>query len=251
MQINRDFSSPNYAQRTKEIEYIVVHFTEMTFEEALAKLIDKNAEVSAHYLIKEDGEIFQLVNDEHIAWHAGKSSWHEAEALNQNSIGIEIDNLGDREFTEKQMKACIELSQTLMKKYKIPVENFIGHSDIAPSRKIDPGIFFNWKLCAKNGLGIWHNNKEPESSSVLFKLGDASERIKQLQKNLRKIGYCLKETGKFDEQTNFVVRAFQSKFYPRVIKNKGLEFFQNNNSQYYWDSFSEQILQKLLSILGK
>jgi N-acetylmuramoyl-L-alanine amidase len=251
MQINRDFSSPNYAKRTKEIEYIIVHFTEMTFKDALEKLLDKNTEVSAHYLIKENGEIFQLVNDEHIAWHAGNSSWYGVEALNQNSIGIEIDNLGDREFDEEQMKSCIELSQFLMKKYKIPVENFIGHSDIAPSRKIDPGIFFNWELCAKNELGIWHNSKEPESSSILFKFGDATERIKQLQKNLKKIGYNIDETGEFDKQTNFVVRAFQSKFYPKIIRRKGLEFYQNINSQYFWDSFSEQILQKLLSILGK
>ncbi len=251
MRINRDFSSPNYAKRTKKIEYIIVHFTEMTFKDALEKLIDKNSEVSTHYLIKEDGEIFQLVNDDHIAWHAGKSSWHGTNALNENSIGIEIDNLGDREFTKNQIKSGIELSQFLIKKYKIPAENFIGHSDIAPSRKIDPGILFNWELCAKNGLGIWHNIQAPKSSSILFKFGDSAEKIKQLQKNLKKIGYAIDTTGEFDQQTNFVIRAFQSKFYPKIIKKKGLEFFQNTNSQYYWDSFSEQILQKILSILGK
>ena len=246
MHINNDFSSPNFSVRTKIIEYIIVHFTEMNFGDALEKLTTKDSGVSTHYLIKEDGQVFQLVDDKHIAWHAGKSAWRGTEALNENSIGIEIDNLGDREFKKLQMQSCIELSQNLMKKYSIPEKNFIGHSDIAPARKIDPGIFFDWKLCAQNGLGIWHNLPTPKLSKKLFVFGDRGSEIKNLQKNLGKIGYALEVTGAFDLQTNFVVRAFQSKFCPKIIHESGLDFYQNDESKYSWDSFSETVLQKLL-----
>jgi N-acetylmuramoyl-L-alanine amidase len=223
----------------------------MTFQDALAKLIDKDSGVSAHYLIKEDGEVFQLVDDKHIAWHAGKSAWHGAPALNENSIGIEIDNLGDREFKKAQMQALIELCQPLMKKYNIPKKNFIGHSDVAPDRKIDPGIFFDWKLCAQKGLGVWHNLEIQNNLKDLFVFGNNDNEIKTLQKNLKKLGYALEITGVFDQQTNFVIRAFQSKFCPKIIHKKGLEFYQNDESKYFWDSFSQQVLQKLLSIIDK
>ena len=116
MRINNNFFSPNYSNRVKNPEYIIMHFTEMIFEDALAKLTDPEAQVSAHYLIKENGEIFQLVDDDNIAWHAGVSSWQGNEALNQNSIGIELDYLGNCEFKRAQMDACIELSKNLLKK---------------------------------------------------------------------------------------------------------------------------------------
>ena len=247
MRINNNFLSPNYSSRSQKLEYIMVHFTEMTFDDALGKLIDSASKVSAHYLIKEDGEIFQLVDEIKIAWHAGKSSWRGASSLNQNSIGIELDNLGNCKFKEPQMQSCIELSKFLMNKYNIAAENFIAHSDVAPARKIDPGIFFDWELCAKNNLGIWHNLHAPKDSKKLFALGDQGVGIKQLQQNLRKLGYELEITSVFDMQTNFVVRSFQSKFYPEIIHQKGVDFYIDDNSQYIWCSFSELILQKLLS----
>jgi N-acetylmuramoyl-L-alanine amidase len=145
MLINNKFASPNFSKRSKLIEYAILHFTEMPFEGSLARLCDKAYEVSAHYLIKEDGEMFQLVDDKNVAWHAGVSSWCGQDKLNQNSIGIELDNLGDREFSKVQMNSCIELCKILAKKYDILAENFIGHSDVAPARKIDPGIFIDWK----------------------------------------------------------------------------------------------------------
>lgn len=246
MQINTNFSSPNYSPRSQPVEYIMVHFTEMLFEEALEKLTDEKSKVSAHYLIKEDGEIFQLVSDDYIAWHAGKSLWHGKEALNENSIGIELDNLGTCEFTEAQMNACIKLSKKLISKHNINPRNFIGHSDVAPDRKIDPGIFFDWELCAKNNLGIWHDMPNPTSSKILYNFGESGDDIKNLQSNLEKLGYTIKTTGIFDQQTNFVVRAFQSKFYPHSILTKGVEYYFNQNSIYPWCSFSESILHKIL-----
>ena len=246
MLINHNFLSPNYNNRSQRLEYIIVHFTEMLFTDALEKLTDKASKVSAHYLIKEDGEIYQLVDDSNIAWHAGKSSWYGSESLNQNSIGIELDNLGNCEFKEDQILALIELSNFLVNKYNIPANNFLAHSDIAPDRKIDPGIFFDWELCAKNGLGVWHNLSTPQNSEVLIYFGEQNSSVKELQKNLKKLGYRIHLSSIFDTQTNFVVRAFQSKFYPKIIRQKGLGFYTNDASQYSWCSFSEHILQKLL-----
>ena len=240
MRINNNF----YLPKSQNLEYIMVHFMEMTFDDALERLIDPAAEVSAHYLIKEDGEIFQLVDDVNIAWHVEKSSWYGALALNQNTVGIELDNLGDCAFQELQMQSCIKLSKFLMHKYNIAAENFIAHSDVAPSCKIGPGIFFYWELCAKNGLGIWHNLQLLEDSKKLFVFGDKGVEIQQLQQNLKKVGYGLEISSVFDIQTNFAIRSFKSKFYPEIIHKKGMGFYIDNNSQYTWCSFSELILQK-------
>ena len=247
MLINNNFSSPNYSIRNQKLKYVMVHFTEMLFEDALERLTDKASEVSAHYLIKADGEIYQLVDDANVAWHAGKSSWYGVDSLNQNSIGVELDNLGNCEFQKSQMQACIKLSKFLLKKYNIAANNFIAHSDVAPDRKIDPGIFFDWELCAKNRLGVWHNLSAPKHSEVLISFGDNSFVVEDLQRNLSKLGYCINISSVFDTQTNFVVRAFQSKFYPELIHQRGLSYYFDNNSQYSWCSFSEDILQKLLA----
>ena len=248
MKINKSFSSPNYSTRTQKIEYIVVHYTEMTFEGALTRLTDPSAKVSAHYLIKEDGEIFQLVADDQVAWHAGISYWQGKTEINQYSIGIELDNLGNGQFSTMQLDACLELTQELMEKYNILSENFIGHSDVAPDRKIDPGIFFNWQFFAGLGIGIWHNLQLSGNPKTLYSFGDRSKNIEDLQYKLQKLGYGIVITGEFDLQTNFVIRAFQAKFYPTMIQQLGLEFYQDNTSHYSWDSESEQILEELTGV---
>ena len=246
MLVNSNFSSPNFSKRTKQIEYGILHFTEMPFKEALARLCDKASEVSAHYLIKENGEIFQLVQDENIAWHAGKSSWHGKERLNQNSIGIELDNLGNKEFNKDQMNSCIKLCKDLATKYDIPKENFIGHSDVAPERKIDPGIFFSWKLLYKQGLGIWHKIQPLSMNISLYEFGTIGENIGKIQTKLKKVGYNIEKTEIFDQQTNCVIRAFQSKFCPHIIKELGLEYYNNLDSKYSWDSHSDNVLNELV-----
>jgi len=248
MLLNRKFQSPNCAPRTQQINYIIVHFTEMLFADALERLMDESSQVSAHYLIKKDGEILQLVDDSNIAWHAGVSSWHGQEKLNQNSLGIEMDNMGDEPFSDAQMESCIELSTSLMLKYNIKAENFIGHSDVAPSRKIDPGIFFDWQLCTENNLGIWHGiMRESGDDEQLICFGDSGAEVKTLQQKLISLGYKVEITGVCNEQTNFVIRAFQSKFCPEIIHDRGIEFFQNQESRYIWDVFSENIVNKLVS----
>lgn len=245
MLINANFTSPNFTDRKKPIEYIIVHYTEMPFNLALNRLIDKEAEVSSHYLIKEDGEIFRLVADDKIAWHAGKSFWKGQSALNQNSIGIELDNLGNNKFSREQINSCLTLSKVLVQKYSVPSINFIGHSDVAPDRKIDPGIFFDWQFFANNDLGIWHDVSRLEYKELYY-FGDKGDRIRKLQHNLAHLGYKIEESSEFDMQTNYVIRAFQSKFYPSLLLKRGVNFFNDFESIYSWDSVSEEMLAKLL-----
>ena len=246
MLVNTNFSSPNFSERTALIEYVILHFTEMLFEDALTRLCSKEHEVSAHYIIKEDGEIFQLVDDKNIAWHSGKSSCHEKNKLNQNSIGIELDNLGNKAFSKAQMNSCIELCKVLSIKHNIPKENFIGHSDIAPDRKIDPGIFFDWKMLYKYGLGIWHKVEPPAINILLYEFGTIGENIGKIQKKFGKLGYKIAITENFDQQTNYVIRAFQSKFCPHLIRKLGLEHYKDPDSKYSWDSYSDIVLNDLV-----
>lgn len=250
MYINTEFSSPNYPLRTSKIEYIILYYTEIPLQDALARLTDIKSEVSVHYLIKEDGKVLQLVNDYKIAWHAGKSSWKNFTQLNHHSLGIEIDNSGTSEFSAIQMQSCIELCSYLVNKHNINPASVIGHSDIAPERKIDPGILFDWQVLAKQGLGCWHNLEYSQdlANTILYKFGQQGKEIIKLQQDLKNLGYKLNISGKIDIQTSNVIRAFQAHFCPKLIWDKGgVDFYRNLASIYHWDSFSEQALQKLLS----
>ena len=149
--------SPNFdlkKRKTKDIKFIVFHYTGMRNEkQAIKKLTDYSSKVSSHYFIKNNGEILTLVPESYIAWHAGISQWKKYKSLNTNSIGIEISNPGHnfkyKNFSKKQIFAIIKLSRLLQKKYEIKPNNFLGHSDIAPNRKIDPGEKFPWKYLSK------------------------------------------------------------------------------------------------------
>jgi N-acetylmuramoyl-L-alanine amidase len=247
MQFTTHNKSPNFteARTPREIRFIILHYTDIEFESALAKLCDENAEVSSHYLIHKDGEIYHLVDDEKIAWHAGRSQWHETIDLNPCSIGIEIDNPGDEPFTDEQMKSCMQLCKYLQEKYDIQSHNIIGHSDIAPHRKWDPGVFFDWNLLLENGMGIPFALPDADlENNVIFSKGDTG--IEKLQQNLKNIGYKIEITGIFDDQTNFVVRAFQSHFAQKSIwKRGGIKYFRNPDSDFVWDDFSHSILSTI------
>lgn len=151
--------SPNYDERTAPVEMVVLHYTGMkTAEEAISRLRDPVSKVSSHYVIDESGTIYQLVDDELRAWHAGISYWRGRRNVNANSIGIEIVNpgheFGYREFTAEQYASIIELCSKIKRSYNIMDIDIVGHSDVAPDRKEDPGELFNWGLLAKNGIGI-------------------------------------------------------------------------------------------------
>ena len=157
--------SPNFSlpKRVKNrIKFIIIHYTGMKKESAaIKKLQDPKSKVSSHYLIKRNGEIINLVPDLFEAWHAGISSWKNFKSLNKNSIGIEITNPGHqhgyKKFPKKQIFSLQKLLNVLVKKFKIKKKYILGHSDISPGRKKDPGEKFPWEILAKNRLSFWHN----------------------------------------------------------------------------------------------
>lgn len=159
--MNSDFKSPNFNSRDGvRIDMLVLHYTGMeTCQAALDRLCDPDAEVSAHYLIDEDGTVYQLVDEKERAWHAGVASWCGESNVNSRSIGIELANpgheFGYRAFPDAQMQALLPLCQDIIKRHEIPARNVVGHSDVAPLRKCDPGEMFDWALLAAEGIGLW------------------------------------------------------------------------------------------------
>ena len=162
--------SPNFDNKKRtanQIKFIIFHYTGMKNEsEAIKRLTNIQSEVSCHYLIKNNGNIIQIVPDLYIAWHSGKSSWKNYKSLNKNSIGIEITNpgheLGYKKFNKKQISSLLKLSKFLIKKYNISNNSFLGHSDVAPQRKKDPGEKFPWEYLSKKKVGLWHTLKKQE-----------------------------------------------------------------------------------------
>ena len=159
--------SPNYSKKTRtisQIKFVIIHYTGMQSEiESVKRLKNPKYKVSCHYLINRKGKIISMVNDNNIAWHAGKSKWKKFTNLNNSSIGIELVNKGHefgyQNFSTKQISCLIKLCKRLKKKYQIKKENFLGHSDIAPLRKIDPGEKFPWKKLSAHNLGSWYKKK--------------------------------------------------------------------------------------------
>lgn len=223
--------SPNFdpkKRKTNQIKFLILHYTGMKTEKAaINRLTDIKSRVSAHYLIKQNGEIITLVPDLYTAWHAGKSVWKNYTSLNKDSIGIEIVNPGHdinyKKFSKIQLAALVRLSKFLIKKYRINLKNILGHSDIAPERKKDPGEKFPWKLLSKKKIGYWHNLNQNE----LIKnrnLKTSSKEKNLFLTNLFKIGY----QKKFLYNSNFnrisfdqiISKAFQRRFRPEIINGK-------------------------------
>lgn len=150
------FPSPNFGRRKsgKNIEFIVLHYTAIGKEASLDRLCNPIHEVSCHYLIDQKGVCYQLVDDSKRAWHAGKSFWRGLRDINSRSLGIELVNSGDEAYPKAQMESLMLLLRDLLAIHKISPQNVLGHSDIAPSRKTDPGKWFDWRLLSENGLAI-------------------------------------------------------------------------------------------------
>ena len=223
--------SPNFnpkKRNIKQIKFIIFHYTGMKKEsEAIKNLTNIQAEVGCHCFIKNNGDIVTLVPDLYVAWHAGKSLWKNYKSLNKNSIGIEISNPGHqhkyKKFSNKQISSLLRLSKFLIKKYKINSKNILGHSDIAPDRKKDPGEKFPWKYFSKNKVGLWHTlNKDMLKKNRTIKIDDTNK--KYFLNNLLKIGYSnkiQKKAGKDKHKhTIFIIRAFQRRFRPELINGK-------------------------------
>ncbi len=209
--------SPNFNDRrdNKKISMLVMHYTGMkTAEEALDRLCDPNSQVSAHYTIDETGQIFSLVEDEKRAWHAGVGFWRGETDINSISIGIEIVNPGHEfgyvAFPDEQMRSVLELSKSLVQQFDIKPANVVGHSDIAPLRKEDPGELFDWKGLAQQGAGLWASAKPSgvqDTDGLIQMLGQigfdignpdqSSKVIEAFQRHWR----ADKITGTYDQET--------------------------------------------------
>ncbi len=208
----------------KKIIFIIIHYTGMKKEsDAIQRLCNSKSKVSSHYLIKNNGNILNLVPDLYTAWHAGKSYWKKFKGLNKNSIGIEISNPGHgngyKKFSSKQIFSLIKLLNDLIKKYKIKKKNILGHSDVAPSRKKDPGEKFPWSKLAKKNLCTWHNlNQSKIKKKRYLKINDYEEKI--FFNNLSNIGYFrLKRSENKNTKIN-LIKAFQRKFRQNLINGK-------------------------------
>ena len=232
--------SPNFNDRKHPIDMLVLHYTGMeTGQAALDRMRDAEAQVSAHYMIWEDGRIVQLVGEDKRAWHAGVSSWQGDDDLNSRSIGIEIVNGGHDwpltggvlpPFPDAQIDALIELCQGILERWDIPRSRIVGHSDIAPDRKDDPGEHFPWEQLARAGIGLWPFSdsddatvplevsatdplsKEPDLIGRGLGRGDSEEPVRRMQEMLSEIGYTAPMSGRYNEVTEACVRAFQRRW---------------------------------------
>ncbi len=216
--------SPNfdYRKRNKnEIKYLIFHYTGMKNDKsAIRKLTSLNSNVSCHYYITRSGKLIRMVPDLYIAWHAGESNWRNDKSLNYNSIGIEISNPGHQhgytKFNKYQIQSLIKLSKFLIKKYKIKKKNILGHSDIAPTRKLDPGEKFPWKYLSKKKIGIWHTLNPQKLNSLRKKKSDLNLVI--FLNYLKKIGYYIKYND-INESAK-IIKIFQMRFRPEIINGK-------------------------------
>ena len=212
--------SPNFdpqKRNSSNIKYLIIHYTGMKNEKnALDRLTNPISKVSCHYFIKYSGEIVSMVPDLYIAWHAGKSSWKKTKFLNLYSIGIEISNPGHgnkyTKFKKKQISSLFALINKLQKKYYLKNKNILGHSDIAPDRKKDPGEKFPWELMYKKKLAIWHNLEKKRLKTIRNKKCNKIE-INTFFRNLNKIGYNAKN------KIN-LIKAFQRRFRQQLISGK-------------------------------
>ena len=199
-----DHPSPNSGPRSRDVDMVVLHYTGMkTARAALERLCDPQAEVSAHYLVDEDGRVWRLVDENRRAWHAGRACWAGDREINDRSIGIELVNpgheFGYRTFPEPQMLALETLLTEIVTRHRISPARIVGHSDIAPSRKSDPGELFDWRRLARRGLALW-----PEVSGGALRAAEAPALLEA-------IGYDR------DAPLQDVVRAFQRRFTPDAV----------------------------------
>ncbi len=223
--------SPNHDARPAgaQVDMLILHYTGMaSAEAALARLCDPASGVGAHYLVDEDGTICRLVSEERRAWHAGVSVWRGRTDVNAASIGVEIANpgheLGYRPFPEAQMAAAEELCRDIVARHPIPARHVLGHSDVAPARRADPGELFDWRRLAAAGVGLWPEKPEkPEKTAgsggtvLTLSPGAAGPKVAEIQRAFAEFGYGVPVHGAFDEATAVVATAFQRHFRPRRV----------------------------------
>lgn len=215
--------SPNYGERNKgrQPDMIVLHYTGMPdVESALTRLCKAGTEVSAHYVVLEDGRVLQCVSEAKRAWHAGVACWAGEEDVNSCSIGIEIINRGHDwgypDYPLRQIAAVIALCRGIILRRGIPSHRVLGHSDVAPARKKDPGEKFPWRALSASGVGHWVEPARITAGAVL-KPGAHGDDVRTLQQALADYGYRVPINGKYEATTVEVVTAFQRHFRPDKV----------------------------------
>jgi N-acetylmuramoyl-L-alanine amidase len=240
--------SPNVSDRPEGcvVDTLVLHYTGMvSAEAALARLCSPESEVSSHYLVDERGTVFSLVDEERKAWHAGVSCWRGRAGVNDSSIGVEIANPGHEHgyvpFPEEQTEAVVRLClDILSRRPAVEPRNVVGHSDVAPNRKSDPGELFPWPALAQRGVGLWPKKLErfPESNRILLFPYRTDDEVKRMQERLRRYGYYIRADGNYGPKTEAVVRAFKRHFVRHAVSVS-------------WDEHAEYALDALLAGVRK
>ncbi len=218
--------SPNFNDRKLPVSILVLHYTGIeSGQAAKTRLCDPAAEVSAHWLVHEDGATENLVEEDKRAWHAGRGSWNGITDINSASIGIEIVNGGHNvpmadgslpPYPDLQILKVINLAKDVIARYNIQARNIVGHSDIAPERKEDPGEHFPWAGLAAAGVGHWPGDL-PDDDRILFVAGDRDRGISIIQRGLADLGYGACVTGCLDTPTQAIIRAVQRRYRPMKI----------------------------------
>ena len=225
--------SPNFNLRPENnlIDTIILHYTVINENQTIKKFCDPKSQVSSHYLINKLGEIIIFVDANKRAWHAGISNWKEKNNLNNNSIGIELENNGNEQFSQAQYAALLKLIKKLKTAFPhIKDELILGHSDIAPLRKSDPGIFFAWeKILPK---AAYHHIDVADDNHSLINFGETGEKVLQCHKLLTQNGYKIAINGLFDKNLAHIIHAFKSHFCRKKIDN-------------IWDNYA-QICAKII-----
>ncbi len=209
------YPTPNFSPKSHSFDMIILHYTDLcSTEEALEILSDPLKKVSCHYLVAENGQIYKMVPEHLVAHHAGISAWQDRTSINPYSIGIELDNLGHQAglpaFSDSQITALVELIRDIRTRHTIPDRYILGHSDVAPLRKKDPGENFPWEILAKEGIGLW-----PSPTTARGAVAELSTH--QVQELLKHIGYALPITGEMDAATVAALTAFQRHYVPRHV----------------------------------
>lgn len=236
--------SPNFNERPDNvnIDMLVMHYTGMrSADEAVQRLCDPSSNVSSHYVVFEDGRVVLLVPEAKRAWHAGVSCWRGISSVNDTSIGIEIVNpgheFGYRPFPEAQMDSLSDLAFSIIERYNIPARNVVGHSDISPTRKDDPGELFDWQGLAAEGIGLWPDIKKVRKPHVpVISPGEESVTVGTVQKMLADYGYHIRADGFYGPKTEAVIKAFKRHFVPEYLN-------------VVWDNIANARLERLLQMV--
>ena len=231
MKFIEKYKSPNFDRRKKasSLNYIIIHYTAIkSYKEALSHLCAKKSKASSHFFINKYGEIFYLVDIMERAWHAGRSYWNGIIDINSESIGIEMDNSGHHynfeNYTPKQINSLIKLLKYIFKNYKINQQNILGHSDVAPYRKIDPGEKFPWQKLKRNNLSFVPNKLRQHTIDKIEKylekkLANHNKKYRLLYM-LNKIGYDIRPAKKDKKKYNMLIKAYQMHYRQSLVSGK-------------------------------